>query len=159
MGRETAFPGLLAMLLLTGAGLLGAIGLWLEQSPAQRLLQLQHLAQVEHVNALPPLLVQDQAVWLVQQRGHHLLQMTGLVGAAGLIGLVEGWLWRRHYPWRGLSVWRWRLGGLTIGLALCSAGAYLLLPWPLPPVLAAGGLGLLCGLGTYWVAAGRPHLP
>ncbi len=159
MAREAAGSGVMVVIVLTGVGLLAAIGKWLELPPSQRLVQLQHLVQVERLASLPPLLVHEQARWLVQQRSQHLLHMTSLLGAAGLIGLVEGWCWRQQCPWGGLSVWRWRLGGVTLGLAMASAAAYLLVPWPLLPMGVSIVLALLGGMGMYWMAAGRPLLP
>lgn len=157
--HTTAASGFLVVCVLTAAGLVALIGLWLEQSPVQRLLQLQRLAQVEHLATLPPLRLQEQAVWLVQQRSQQLGQMAWLIGATGLIGLMEGWLWRRQALWGGVSLWRWRLGGLTLGVLSTSALAVLLVPWPLPSLGVACGLAGLSGLGMYWVAAGRPYLP
>jgi hypothetical protein len=75
---------------------------------------------------------------------------------AGVIGLVEGWERRRHHPFGGVGFVRLALGRLLGTLTVGAVAGYLLLPWPLPPVAAATGLGLVVGLTLYYLAAGKP---
>lgn len=156
MATPTRLPGPLIVVILVVTVLVALVGGWLELSLVERDAQLLQVARVEGMPLPPWNDLTAQASWLVGQRGLRLRGLLGVVLAATVVGLVEGWAWRQRHPWGGLSVGRWRLGGLVLWGGLSSAGAVLLVPWPLPSGGLALGLGLSAGLASYLLAAGRP---
>jgi hypothetical protein len=146
----------LMLLLVQALALAAVVGWWLTLPSPQRLWRLGRIMVVEQVPTPPPATLAAQAWWLVQYRLQRLRGMAALGALASIIGGVEGWERRRRHPFGGVGVMRLALGQLGATLTVGAAGALLLLPWPLPLVPAAAGLGLLVGLTLYLLAAGKP---
>jgi hypothetical protein len=144
-------------LLICQALALGAVvGWWFTLTPSQRAMQMGRIILAEQVSTPLPASLAAQGGWLVQHRLGRLQGMAALEAFAGVIGLVEGWERRRCHPFGGVGFVRLALGQLLGTLTVGAVAGYLLLPWPLPPVAAAAGLGLLVGLTLYYLAAGKP---
>ena len=141
---------------------LALLGWWLGLPAPERLARLRAVQQQEQAATPPPDSLVAQAAWLFTHRRARLHGLTGLLGVAGMIGLVEGTVRRHGDPLGGMRFACWTLGVLLSALSLGAGGAVLVLPWPLPPLALARGPGrargqcpVCVGLWTATVALGE----
>ena len=85
--------------------------------------------------------------------------MGGLLVAAGLVGLGEGFARRRADVLGGFLLRWWTAGVVGLALVPGTLAGSLFVPWPLPGWAVPSGLALLVALIMYGLTAGRPYVP
>lgn len=156
MSDLKTFHLVLGVLLLA---LLWCVLTWLSYAPQERWVHLLAVAQQEQLRGIPPQALLEQAPWLLQARLARLSQLRLLLGLAAVIGLAEGWGWRRSDTLAGFRFTLWVIG--TVGGAIVLGGMVfsLLMPWALPltRTVCYGLTGIVVVI-TFALAAGLPHL-
>ena len=146
----------LTLLILEGLAVLVLLGWWTTRTSLERTARLVTILVAEHVPTAPPATLLAQAQWLGQHRLRRLQGWAELSAVAGVIGAVEGAVWRRRHPFGGFGFVRFA-AGQVLGVGLLGAvAASLVVPVPLPAGPGAAALAGGVGLTTYLLAAGRP---
>lgn len=153
-------PKPIALVALTALALVGWLVLWWVHLPeGEQRGWLQAIARWEQAQTPPPVALWAQPGWLWRHRVPRLRSLTVLVALGAVIGLGEGWAWRRTDPLQGLRLTLWSTGLVLAVLVGCAGVAFLVLPWPLPRWMAAGVGALVSSGAGFMLSAGRPSTP
>jgi hypothetical protein len=144
------------LLLVEVLGGVGLVGWWVTLPARERWLRLWHIGV--HEQALAPLQGEgvDQLVWLCDLRLAWLPGLAGLVALAVVFGLCEGAAHRQRDALGGFRLALWTTGVLGLVVLPGVLWGILLAPWPLDKGLVGTGVGIMCGVVAYLLAAGRP---